>query len=148
MTIILIFILWFSQLAAPPSGGIAIEVSEGINPFAGVWAASTSIESSNNPYAYNEKDQVGGSWGIVQIGQSMLSAYNHANSTNYVLSDCFDVEVSRRIFMWHHQKYYPDIEAGCRSWNGGNNWRQKTQTKDYYWKIQKFLNRYKNQRKD
>lgn len=137
LTLITCFL--FASLGAPPSHTSTIFVSGGINPFMKVWDASGMVESGRNPYAYHATDQKGGSWGIVQIGKPMLDAYNRENSTHYVPRDCFDVSVSKKVFMWHFQKYYPDIEAGCRAWNGGGNWKHKKATLIYYKKIQKHL---------
>lgn len=139
MTILLISIMYFQILQAPPNGAGTIFVSEGVNPFENLWNATGTVESGLNPFAYNATDQKGGSWGIVQIGESMLNAFNAENRTNYVLSDCFDVSVSRSIFMWHFQKQYPNIEAASRSWNGGRDWKRKKSTARYFAKVQSYL---------
>lgn len=139
MKIILITWLFYSSLAAPPAPSVMIFASEGINPFVKVWNASGIVESGNNTNAYNATDQKGGSWGKVQIGQSMLDAFNKANGTHYVLHDCLDESVSKKVFMWHFQNHYPNIEAACRSWNGGSNWKHKKSTYAYYLKIKKNL---------
>ena len=137
LTLISCFV--FASLTAPPAPSAVIFDAEGVNPFLKVWNASGIVESGKNPHAYHATDQKAGSWGIVQIGKPMLNAYNRDNGTNSVPRDCFDVSISRKVFMWHFQKYYPNIEAGCRSWNGGNNWKHKKSTINYWKKIQKHL---------
>lgn len=135
----LILILFTSLLQAPPNNASVIFASEGMNPFENLFKAVCQVESSGNPFAYNATDQKGGSWGIVQIGESMLNAFNAENRTNFVLNDCFDVSVSRSIFMWHFQKQHPDIEAASRSWNGGRDWKRKKSTARYFAKVKYYL---------
>jgi len=139
MTLTLIFSMFLSVLSAPPSNSIVVFEAVNLNPFQSLWIATTIVESGGDPFAYNATDQKGGSWGIVQIGQSMLNAFNAENRTNYVLNDCFDVSVSKKVFMWHFQKQYPDIEAASRSYNGGVNWKNKKSTEKYYLKVKKHL---------
>jgi hypothetical protein len=97
---------------------IAIAAGEAINPFTEVWNAACIVESQGDASAYNDQDPNGGSHGIVQIGHMKLDDYNADNGTSYTLEDCYDVNISRKIFMWHYMQYGTDIETACKAWNG------------------------------
>lgn len=90
---------------------------EAISPYEKIWLAVCKTESDNNPLAVNMNDPNGGSFGIAQIGRLKLSEYNTANKANYKLTDCFGVELSKKIFYWHCMRY-PDIETAVKAWNG------------------------------
>lgn len=118
MMLLTIFILMFSiPVFAPVERVFYINKTEGINPYEAIWNATCAVESSFDPFAYNSIDPNGGSFGIVQIGRLKLNEYNEANGTNYHLQDCYDVGISRKIFMWHCMKY-TDIETASKKWNG------------------------------
>ncbi len=125
------------KLSAPPAGCLSILAGESVNPYDNVWKAISVIESGNNRFAVNFEDPNGGSYGIVQIGQLKLNEYNTANGTDYKLADCFDVEVSRKIFMWHFMKYGTDIETASKAWNGSG-----PMTNIYWDKVRKQLTIY------
>jgi len=144
MAIIIISIFYFQILTAPPNGAEVVFESERVNPFEDLWQATCFVESSGNRFAIGDN---GKSWGIAQIQQSRIDDYYQRTGIRFELSDMFDVEKSREVFMYYCSDPY-NLEAISRSWNGGNNWRQKKQTHDYWYKVQKFLYRYRSQRKD
>jgi len=107
--------------------------AEVFHPYEKIWQAAIYVESRGDPFAVNPLDPNGGSWGIVQIGQLKLNEYNLEHGTNLVLKDCFDVEISKKIFM-HHMAKYNDIETAIRGWNGSG-----PKTLEYWSLIQKAL---------
>ena len=131
MTLTLILGLISASLMAPPAPGVLMLQSEAVKPYEGIWNATCAVESDYNPFAINLNDPNGGSWGVAQIGQQKLDEYNNAYGTKYIITDCFDVEVSKKVFMWHCMKYY-DAETACRVWNGGYNGMNMESTFDYY----------------
>jgi hypothetical protein len=128
--VMIILIMLISVKVSAPPAGLMIPAGQSINPYLDAWQATGAVESSNNRFAVNYKDPNGGSYGIVQIGQLKLDEYNAANGTNYQLADCFDIEVSRKIFMWHYMKYGIDIETASKAWNGSG-----PATEEYWRKI-------------
>ena len=135
MKTLLILILFCIPLSGtPPLATMYIERLSPVNPYDRIFAKVCRVESNFNSYAVNLNDPRGGSWGIVQIGSQKLSEYNEANGTNYGLIDLFNVELSKRIFIWHCMKYQ-DLETACREWNGGSNGMNMESTKEYWQKI-------------
>lgn len=148
MMITMISILFCNLLCAPPSNSGCIFASEGINPFENLYKAVCEVESSGNPFAIGDKHLKNWSYGIAQIRETRLSDYFNRTGIRYATSDMFDTVKSKEVFMYYCSQFKPhEIESISRAWNGGGNWRQKKSTKDYYWKVQKFLNRYKSQSK-
>ena len=137
MKVIIILIMFFRSLAAPPSDAVAIFESESINPFENLFKAVCQVESSGNQFAIGDN---GKSYGISQIQQSRLDDYFNRTGIRYTLQDMFDVQKSRQIFMFYAQLHGPyQAEALCREWNSGPRWRQIKATKVYYRKIQAHL---------
>jgi hypothetical protein len=71
-------------------------------------------ESSCNPFAYNPREQA---FGGFQIRQCKLNDYNLAEGTNYRLEDCFNYNLSRRIFLYFAEKE-GNFEKAAKRWNG------------------------------
>lgn len=79
-------------------------------------------EASCNPFAHNDKEDAHGG---LQIRQGRLDDFNKCNSTNYTLDDCYDFELSKRIFLYftNHTlkgKLIPNKswEKAAKDWNG------------------------------
>jgi len=145
MITILITTMYFSILTAPPNGAGVVFESEGVNPYQDLWQATCFVESSGNRFAIGDN---GKSYGIAQIQQSRLDDFYNRTGIRYTLQDMFDVDKSREVFMYYAGLHGPyKSEQICREWNAGPQWRDIKQSKDYWWKMQKFLNRYKSQRK-
>ena len=133
-TIAIILLLFLSLRAfAPSAKSLWIERIEPIRPYEKIWNAITKIESSNNPYAINVKEQA---FGIGQIRLNRLDDYNHRFNKKVSQMSLFDVETSRIIFLSYVSKYDPnDIKGICREWNG------KSSKNKYYAKVQQELNK-------
>ena len=102
------------KLLAPVNKAFYIGVLKPVNPYEKLWDAVKALESSNNPFAINYLE---GAFGISQIRQIKLDWYFNQTGKRYILVDCFDVEVSREIFMYHCCQY-PDLESSAKAWNG------------------------------
>lgn len=99
---------------SPPPNVLFIEHSEGVNPFLHLWEAVCVVETNNNPMAVNRKEQA---YGIAQIRQIRLDDYAQRTGITYTLEDCFDTEVSKRIFMYYCNDIQ-SMERIARRWNG------------------------------
>jgi len=144
MTILLTTIMIYTSLAAPPSNSGVIFEAEGVCPFEQIWQATIQIESSGDRFAIGDN---GKSYGIAQIQQSRLDDYYQRTGIRFELSDMFDVDNSREVFIYYCDNPY-NLEAISRSWNGGNGWRHKKQTKDYWQKIQRRIKNRNHERQN
>jgi len=85
-------------------------------PYEPLWKAVCEVESSNNVFAVNEDEQA---YGISQIRQIRLDDYNNRTGKNITLTDCFDYNVSREVFMYYALMYdTSEFETIARRWNG------------------------------
>jgi hypothetical protein len=79
-------------------------------------------ESCSNPLAFNlVENAVGG----FQIRQCRIDHYNNLNGTNYTLEDCYDLELSKKVFLYftvHDSAGNPiprkSWEQTAKDWNG------------------------------
>jgi hypothetical protein len=61
--------------------------------------------------------------------------YNQRTGSKYILEDCYDIEISKKIFMYYARKNrYQDYELIARSWNGSG-----LLTMDYWERIKAYL---------
>lgn len=81
-----------------------------------------TYEASRNPMAHNDKEDAHGG---LQLRQGRLDDYNNANDTHYTLEDCYDLNISKKIFIYftNHTlkgKKIPDKswEQAAKDWNG------------------------------
>lgn len=124
----LLFIFLFGTAMAPPSGVLMIPMAYPIIHFDGgnyepLMDAIYHYETHYNSLAVNSLEEA---YGGFQIRQNRLNHYNKLNSTNYTLKDCFDLEVSRKIFLYftnHNANGKPiqpkSWEQAAKNWNGG-----------------------------
>ncbi len=97
------------------------------------FAAIAKIESSLNPNAYNRKENA---VGIVQIRRLYLIDANEYLGTKYSHSDCYDIDISYRLFKAYMKRYKAKTLEECiRLHNGGCNWKRKA------WKTNRFYNK-------
>jgi hypothetical protein len=132
MRTILIIILFFITIRvfAPGVKVILIERAKALSQFDKLIEAVSWVESTHGKYLYNSRE---GAVGWLQIRQCRLDDYNKKTGSHYKLQDCYDYELSRRIFLYYsHGKNY---EKAARDWNGSG---YKTIT---YWnKVKMYLN--------
>jgi len=119
-----LFSLIMTFAYAPTSPFLIIEDAEPIRPYEDLWRAVCYYESRNNPLAYNEAE---GATGIAQIRQCRVDHFNDLTGKSYSLSDCYDPEVSKEIFMTF-ALIHRDPEIIARRWNGSGSMTEK------YWR--------------
>lgn len=131
MTLLTILLMFTLKLTAPPAGTMTILESESIRPYEAILGACIQIESSGDRFAYNPKEQ---SAGILQITPVMIQQYFKETGIQYTKNDCYDIDISKEIFLHMVSKYdYRDIKGMAVAWNG------KSIFNKYYAKIQKQL---------
>ena len=116
-TILIIILSLFSgTLYAPGYHSIPLLIDNPANPFEKIIMAIVRIESNGNDSAYNKKENAVGAF---QIREIRLKDYNQRTGSNYQLQDCYDYEVSKKIFLYYASKFHPeDIKGICVCWNG------------------------------
>jgi uncharacterized protein YhfF len=129
MMLILLFGLITGGLFAPEYKVVYITTPEKISSYDRLFEAVCMVESSMRTTIVNEKEQA---YGIAQIRQIRLNDFNKKTNKHYTLEDCFNVDVSKEIFLF----YVGDksFEQAARDWNG--RWDL---TLNYWKKVQKYL---------
>lgn len=133
--LLILCILFTVSLAGTPhiDKHVTILKSEPINPYLQLWEAVCSIESGHNQFAYNPLE---GATGIAQIRQCKLDDYNQATGKSLQLTELFDPDKSKDIFLWHCQQFSTiDLETAARRWNGSGE-----ATNKYWQQIKSRLN--------
>lgn len=101
---------------APGFETLIAETPERINPFEKIWAAICKIESDFDPFAYNATEN---SCGIAQLREIRLLDYNIRTGSDHVLSDAFDANFSKSVFMFYAHLYgHHKTDQLIKSWNG------------------------------
>jgi hypothetical protein len=118
----------FSTVVAPPSNMMFIPMSNPIVFFDGgmykpLMDAIYHWEAHFNPLAYNPLEEA---YGGFQIRPNRLKHYNDLTGSSYTLEDCFDIEVSKKIFLYFtnhdgsgHSIPNKSWEQAAKNWNGG-----------------------------
>lgn len=132
----LITTLLFLELSAPPAAYYPVVlIEEPLNNLEAIWQAVIKVESSGNPDAWvidiNDKPSIG----IAQIQQSRVDHFNRLTGKNYKHEDCFDLDVSKEIFMFFARRIGSE-EILIRSWNGNV---KSEMTRIYYEKVKRYL---------
>lgn len=132
MKLIIILILFSLRLFAPATNTLVIVTGEAIQPYEKLWNVTCFIESSYRPNVIGDSGQ---SYGIVQIQQVRLDDYFKKTGIRYSLTDCFDVEISKKIWLYYASQFdYRDNKAISKDWN-------KSKTNRYWNKINHELNK-------
>lgn len=133
MTLILIFILWFSQLTAPPNESAVIIEQPAIKPYESFLRAIIQVESQGDVNAYNPDEDARG---LLQIRPIMLNEINRiVGFDKYTLQDCFDSTKSIEMF-WIVQGYH---NPGVNYYRGARVWNGKSKNDRYWKKVKKQL---------
>jgi hypothetical protein len=116
MKTILFFILLSLTIPAfaPGNKVTTLFCLEPNNPYNSLFKACSEVETHNDSLAFNPIERAAG---IVQIRQIKLNWYFNETGIRYELKDCFNVSVSKEIFMYHMSRY-SDMETGIKKWNG------------------------------
>jgi len=126
---------------APNHNSLYIEISEPItimDIYEPLIKSMYDIEADNNPLAYNK---IEGAYGGLQIRKCRLDHYNRLTGKNYRLTDMYNFETSKEIFLYFatHSNNGKDIspksfELAAKNWNGSG-----PMTENYWDKIKSKL---------
>ena len=135
--ILLIFGLLSGIAYSPQYKYLYLARAEKIKPYEKTWKAICLVESSNNPRAYNKKENA---VGIVQVREIRLDDYNKQTGQRYKLTDMYDPVLAKSIFVYYAKQYdYKDIERIARCWNAGQNGMRIKASQSYYKKVLRAL---------
>ena len=130
MALTLLLITLTIQAFSPNLKELYILVDEPINPYEAIINAVVAVESGGDTFAYNSKE---GATGAFQIRQIRLDEYNKLSGENLKLIDCYDYEISKRIFLYYSCKFRPDdYRSIAVDWN-------KSKTDKYWNKVKQRL---------
>lgn len=131
-----ITLLLFIELSAPAADYYpVILIEEPLNNLEAIWWAVCKIESNHDPTAWIIDTNGKLSIGIAQIQQSRVDHFNRLTGKNYKHEDCFDLDVSKEIFMFFARRIGSE-EILIRSWNGNV---KSEMTRIYYEKVKRYL---------
>ena len=139
LTVLILFLLSSILCKAPELNSIVLIVPEVImdTRYDPLIEAITWHETKHGKDTINKDEQA---YGWFQIRQIRLDDYNRLNHTNYTLTDCFDYNISKKIFLYYvdhdHQGHIipnKTWEQAAKDWNGSG---PKTKT---YWKNIQFI---------
>jgi hypothetical protein len=131
--VLFIFFLLLSATASAPDFKTAfILVSAPVDPYDRLIKAIVQVESLGDTLAFNVIEEATGAF---QIRPIRLKDYNQRTGNNYKAGDCYNYEISKKIFLYYAKREsFPDYELIARKWNGSG----KT-TLDYWKKVEFFL---------
>lgn len=105
------------------------------------FAALAQVESSNNPKAYNTKENAVGIYQIRKL-------YFLDSGVKGVHTNCFEASFAKTVCIKYFERYESnalkklDFETLSRLHNGGPNWRRHKAATDKYWqKVKKELDK-------
>jgi hypothetical protein len=126
------FLLFSLSATAPDTRVVFIFVSKPIDPYERLVNAVIKIESSGDTLAYNPVEKAIGAF---QIRPIRLLDYNMRTGNNYKHKECYNLLISKKIFLYYAKKTgYPNYETIARDWNGSG----KT-TLDYWKRVRSNL---------
>lgn len=130
--LIICFLLPALKAAAPGFSVAYIFISEPINAYERLISAIVMVESAGDTLAINLSEKA---YGAFQIRPIRLMDYNKRTGKNYTTKDCFNFEISKKIFLYYAQNMgYPDDQSIARKWNGSGK-----MTLAYWKKVKKYL---------
>jgi hypothetical protein len=132
MVLVFLFFIISPKVAAPEANVLSVFVSMPVYPYDRLVNAIIHVESKGDTLAYNEIEQAAGAF---QIRPIRLRDYNNRTGNTYTRMDCFNLKVSREIFLYYADKIgYPNYELIAREWNGSGR-----TTLDYWKKVRLYL---------
>ena len=122
------------KLTAPPGADIPVILKqEPLNNLEAIWLAVVQVESNGNPDAFCIDINGLPSVGVAQIQPSRIAHFNRLTGASYTLADCFDAEVSKRVFMYFARRIGNE-ERLIKAWNGSGE-----MTEIYLTKVKRYL---------
>jgi hypothetical protein len=123
---IILFLICYS-LPAPGRNELPILKMQSTNPYLPILKACIEIESRGDSLAYSFKEDAAG---ILQIRPIRLKQYFIETGIYYSLNDCFNPDISKKIFLHFAAQFNPyDYKAIAKDWNKSKS--------DYYWNLVK-----------
>jgi len=130
--LILCFLMPALKASAPVFSITYILAPEPINVYEKLISAIVMVESLGDTMAVNLPEEA---YGAFQIRPIRLLDYNQRTGKNYKTEDCFNFEISKKIFLYYAENMgYRDYQSIARNWNGSGK-----MTLDYWEKIKKYL---------
>ena len=114
---------------APKPYHIEIEAASPIYSYDVLIHAIVKVESDGNDLAFNPGELATGAF---QIRPIKLLDYNMRTGSTYILTDMYDYDISKKIFLHHASKYGYDFERIAKAWNGSG-----PMTELYWQKVKK-----------
>ena len=137
MTLTILITILSLRLTAPIDVSIVIGKDESIQPYEAIWTAVCKVESGGNPFAIGDRHMKHYSYGIAQIRQERLNDYNKQTDNSYKLTDMFDIDISKEIFMYYANQFnIYQMDDLIRAWNGSGK-----QTYIYLHKVKQCIER-------
>jgi hypothetical protein len=128
ISLLLLFTLITFKVSAPEAKVLSIFVTEPINIYDRLINAIIKVESKGNTLAFNPNEKA---TGALQIRPIRLIDYNRRTGSQYSRQDCFNLSVSKEIFLYYAMRIkYPNYELIARAWNGSGR-----STLDYWKKV-------------
>lgn len=126
--LVMFFSLMTIRAMAPDLKEVIVLKAEPVNAYERLLQAVFLVECNGNLRAYNELEEA---TGPLQIRPIRLLDYNLRTGNKYLLEDCYDFNISKKIFMYYALKTgYPNYELIAKNWNGSGK-----MTSDYWEKI-------------
>jgi len=129
MILITLFSILCIVLPAPERAELYILKPIELTAYEALIKAVVMVESNGNINAYNAKENAVGAF---QIRQCRIDDYNTRTGSNYTLKDCYDYEVSRKVFLYFAEG--KSFEIAVKNWNGSG-----PLTISYWQKVQAYL---------
>lgn len=132
IALVLFLLLISLRVSAPEARVLTVFVSDPVDPYMRLVNAIIMVESKGDNLAYNPIEQATGAF---QIRPIRLRDYNNRTGNSYTHEDCFNLKVSKEIFLYYADRIgYPNYEVIAREWNGSGR-----TTIDYWKKVKLFL---------
>lgn len=100
--------------------------------------AISTVESGNNPSAFNSGENAKG---LLQIRPIMVKEINLYTNYRFTHRECWDSIVSIEAFTAYQDQFNPDWEPekAAKLWNGGRSGENKPQTQQYWERVKEVL---------
>jgi len=131
--LLLFFLILFTfKLSAPDIRSLAILEAPAVEPFDRLIHAIGIVEVKGDTTAYNEIEQA---TGFFQIRPIRLDDYNRRTGNNYALSEMFDYDKAKKVFLYYASQIGPyNYERIAKNWNGSGH-----KTISYWNRVKKYL---------
>lgn len=126
------FLLISMKASAPDLELVFIPEAEPADGFDNLIRAVLQVECGGYFMAYNPKEEA---TGPLQIRPIRLKDYNIRTGSSHRLEECYDLAVSKKIFLYYARETgYPNFEKIAKAWNGSGRL-----TIEYWKRVKKYL---------